>query len=654
MTDSEPGSEDRDVSDYDSQSGSQSDDDPDLDFLLKICEEISAKVPSVWSANGAIWTNVVSLLMGDDHEMFGVDESDPAYEEDPLYKPVHSVQDIVKWGTVWLENDNTTDASVKDPILHEMYEWLSTKESPRGSPELNPEPEETTTITDEPPITYHLGLLDLPYELLAEVIQLALYEDSHIVMTMSHVGRGLRTFTLSTPSLWTIIDIAFPEERINAYLEQSGSCPLRVRASLVFLTTDWLKGTSKLVGFRAMIQPHATRIASLEMRYTNAHWTFAALSHFSELGEFSSLDEFDYGNLVHRSNPALEEFQLKCSPRMIRLEGVAIKTFRSIYSERVISLKVTECWERGLTDWGEALQSMPSLQVLELSDFQIGDPEPGENAGFGTSIPHISLPHLQSLSLVRVPRAVLGGLLNALQTPSLISASIAFLEPDGLHGYFLSPQLKAQPTHGMSEVALLPFVSANSQLEELNLHNCWMTPDLWTTVLAQLHNLRKLRIASSDVTGEALASLVVSPDRSPSLPFLTHITLDNESLDMESDLSFPFIDQLITTRWNFFHQQQANGWNGQADIAPLKSVVLRGWNESHIPSSYRSEELTRLRGCVEHFHLKTLQRSSEDGGELTDGEWETQSEGSWTSGDQAVVDLGAQVHNFEWGLQLGN
>lgn len=97
MTDSEPGSENRDVSDYDSQSESLSDDDPDLDFLLKIGEEISKKLPSVWNAIGAVWANAAGVLMGDDPEILGVDESDPAYEEDPLYKPVHGVQYIVKW-----------------------------------------------------------------------------------------------------------------------------------------------------------------------------------------------------------------------------------------------------------------------------------------------------------------------------------------------------------------------------------------------------------------------------------------------------------------------------------------------------------------------------------------------------------------------------
>lgn len=286
------------------------------------------------------------------------------------------------------------------------------------------------------------------------------------------------------------------------------------------------------------------------MRYTKIPWIYAALARFLELGPFSR-DEFEYGLLLHQSFPTTTQFQFNCKPKRIRLEGLPINPFLLIYSDQVISLKVTETWERGLTHWREALQLMPSLQILELSDFNLIGPL--------SSIDPISLPHLHSLSLARVPRAVLRDLLNALQTPSLISVTITFLEPGGLHEYNpLASWSKPQPAHEMSEVVLLPSVSANPQLKELDLHNCCMTPDMWTTVFSQLRNLKKLHIASSDLTGEALASLVVSPGSSPALPFLTHITLDNESLDKESDVFFPFIDELVTTRWNLFQHQQAH------------------------------------------------------------------------------------------------
>lgn len=208
------------------------------------------------------------------------------------------------------------------------------------------------------------------------------------------------------------------------------------------------------------------------------------MRNLEKLGALPSLEKFDYGLLLHRYAPLNAGSEAACKPRRVRVEGVGIKAFSPLYSEKVVSLQVTECWERGVLDWREALQSMPSLQKLELSDFKVGDPDPGENAGFGTTIPPVSLPHLQTLCLARVPRAVLIGLPKALQTPILISATIVFLEPDRLRDYNPTvPRLKPQPTDGMCDTALLPFASANPQPQELDLHNCCMTPNMWTAVL---------------------------------------------------------------------------------------------------------------------------------------------------------------------------
>ncbi|KAG8957304.1 hypothetical protein FRC00_004172 [Tulasnella sp. 408] len=178
-----------------------------------------------------------------------------------------------------------------------------------------------------------------------------------------------------------------------------------------------------------------------------------------------------------------------------------------------------------------------------------------------------------------------------------------------------------------------------------------MAPDMWSAVFGQLHNLEKLRIASSDVTTEALKSLAASSGNPPALPRLTHLTLDNESLDKSSELSFGVIDALITTRWTRFYQQEADGESNGTPIQALKSVVLRGWNEDHVPTPDNTATLARLQGRVEHLHLETFQAPSE-AGEPTDGEWESQSEGSWASGDQAVVDLGDSLNSFEWGMDF--
>ncbi|KAG8923993.1 hypothetical protein FRC00_005627, partial [Tulasnella sp. 408] len=516
------------VSEVDSQRGLSIDDDTyqDLEFLTEVGGEISTRVPHIWESIGAVWTHATDVLIGQDPEKFDENESDPGYEEDPSYKPIYRVRDIIKWyrisvsnflffincvctlswrilprGAVWVENDNVAEASLKDPILNKIYEWqvgwkafinlelqiysfssrLSTKESPRGSPEPT-EREGTPTITEKLSTVYSVALQDLPPELIIEIIQLALKDDPHVVVTISHLSRAFRALALSTPGLWTEVDIMFHEDRVSAHLERSELSPLRVRASLSLLAMPGPSGMRKLTVFIGRIKLQATRIASLEMRYTNIMWTMLAVASLERLPALPNLEEFDYGLQISRPPPRAltARLELACRPRKIRLNGVAIRAFRLLYSERVVSLQVAECWERGVPDWAEALQSMPSLQRLELSDFKIADPAPDENAGSGTTMPPISLPHLQMLSLTRVPRAVLMSLLEALITPNLISATIAFLEPDGLRDYDAPvPWLKPQPTGaGLSDVALLPFVSANPQLQELDLHNCCMAPDM--------------------------------------------------------------------------------------------------------------------------------------------------------------------------------
>ncbi|KAG8957306.1 hypothetical protein FRC00_004174, partial [Tulasnella sp. 408] len=610
--------------------------DKDQFVLNTLGAEISKKLPHVWNMVGPVWKNAMLVMTSRDSEESAEDESDSTEEEDQSYKPVYRVRNLVKWLAVWLENDNVAEAWVRDPLLYHIHYWLDATADPQDILEQPRRVKPTNAQQQEPPTISGVGFSDLPPELVVYIAQLALEDDPHIATTLSHLNSAFRICTLSTPSLWTVIDIKFPKKQIAAHLERSGSAFLRVRASLILLTKLKFLGMGKLDNFVEMIRPHSARISSLEMLYTSYTWAVYALTtSLPQIGALPNLDQFEYG-LLHQPFVYYGRADLPatCRPKTIRLEGPIINTFHYLFSEKVVSLKVTECWERGLGDWQEALQSMKSLQRLEILDFKMQDPGLGNVARFGPRISPISLPYLQILSLTRVPRAVLINLLQALQTPNLISVTIAFLEPDGLRDYnHGAPNLKPQPTHGLSDTVLLPFVAANPQLQELDLHNCCMTPDMWTAVFAPLQNLSKLRIASSDVNTKALKSLVASSGAPPALPSLTHLTLDNESLDEDSSLSFYTIDEVITTRWALC-QQQPEGRAGPLQIQALKSVILRGWNESHIPTT---TELARLNGLVEHLHLEVFGETSDDG-EATDGEWETLSEGSWASGDQAVVD----------------
>ncbi|KAG9016376.1 hypothetical protein FRB90_003085 [Tulasnella sp. 427] len=579
-------------------------------------------------------------------------------DSDPDYKPLYSIRNLLKWIVSWVESyDIGAEPSVKEPILKEIYEWLNVIEV--MGRELNTEPEGSDSgsfaTTSSDVVFYSPSLLDLPPELLLEVVQLAMHCDSHIVVAISHINRSFRNFALSTSMLWTSIDIMFPQTRVLAYLKRSGASPLRIQASLVMLTLRSAAGSLRLGWFEEIIRPHADRILSLEMRYTNSGWSESALTLLSRSWEMPRLEEFNYALLRHKSHRELLVSAFRCTPKTIRLEGVGIKHFLSIYSAQVTCLKVTECWESGLTDWRDALRLMPSLETLEIADFKAQRSISDENYGNLTSIPPFTLPHLRTLTLIRIPTAtVLLGLLQALEAPSLTSATIAFLEPNGVDGYFsLEAWLKPEPTHGMSDLPLLPFVSKNPQLQELNLHNCLMTPDMWAAAFRKLPHLSKLRIALSDVSNEALESLAPSspPNNTPMLPSLTHLTLDNEALDEDSDLSFAFIEHLLVERARFYQCQQANLVNAEIPrVQALKSVVLRGWNESRISRFHRDSDFASLRDYVDHLHVEMLRTASHDEDGAPDEEWESQSEVSWTSGDQDVVDLGNRLFRQEWGM----
>ncbi|KAG8918317.1 hypothetical protein FRC01_001925 [Tulasnella sp. 417] len=602
----------------------------------------------VWNNIGSTWLDAAKVLAADSDDGEPADSdagsTSTTFEElDPSYKPVYRIRDILKWGALWIEADSGMLESSREPMLDEIHKWLRSHESPEGSPEPESEPEGTGEIIDGPAVMSNLRLLlELPAELLLKIVQLASEHDPYINVTISHVNTALRAFTFSFPVLWTVIDLMFSREHIRTHLERSGSSPLHLRVPLVMLdlARDGHQGGTKLQSFGEMIQPHVARIGSLEIQDTHAAWKSAALSLFSSFGALSSLEKFDYRSfLPELGGPEQEELQFDCKPRRIRLEEVGIKTFRSIYSAEVISLKLTWCREQGLTDLRDALVMMPSLQTLEISNLKISDPILGENVGFEGTIPSILLPQLRTLSLSHIPKAFLKGILDALQTPSLTSATIALLEPDGLRGYnILVPWTKPQPTHGMSEVALLPFISGNPQLQRLDLCNCFMTPDMWTTAFEQLDNLKHLRIASSEVGSEALESLRPSSRKPVALPSLTHLTLDNEALDENSSLKVSFIKALITERSALYQEQQAGERRGQIQVQALKSVVLRGWNASRGPEN---SEIEGANEYIGYLCFEPARAMSEDG-EATDSEWESQSEGSWTSGDQAVVDFGKQ------------
>ncbi|KAG9016377.1 hypothetical protein FRB90_003086 [Tulasnella sp. 427] len=628
--------------------------------LDRIRSRLSETLPNAWKKIGDSWDDAIKDFTDPHGSSRWMIEPGDDYA-DHNYKPYISVERLLKWTASWVVwYEVEAEQAVKDPILADIHECLEVLGEPGIGSESGSEQHELdiSGSAGNTTIAYSTNFVDLPPELLTEIIQSTMHHDLNIAIAISHVNRALRAFALCTPLLWTFIDIMLPKSRLIEHLKRSEPAPIHVQASLVMLTLGSEAGLTRLAWFAETIRPHAARIASLEMSYTNAEWSRRALSLFSHIGEMYDIQNFEYAHLLH-TRPSVEvPFQgdFKCTPRSIRLEGVGISAFRPIYSPRVTTLKVTECWEMGLTGWRDALFSMPSLQVLELSDFKIFY-NPAEPPNFDIDIKPFTLPHLRTLSLVRVQHAILFVLLRALESPSLMSATIAFLEPDGLMaGSAVQTSGSPEGAHGMCDLVLRPFVSKNQQLQELNLRNCLMRWALWIAVFTSLKQVSRLRISMSNLTSKALDDLTLGYSDSPILPSLTHLILENnESLNDGSSISFLTIESFIIDRATCYRRQQ------QADeefpeamrIKELKSVVLRGWNESCVSLHQQESEFESLRKHIEHLHVEILQGASDDLEEATDTEWESQSELSWTSGDQAVVDLGGGVFRSEWGMGWG-
>ncbi|KIO26961.1 hypothetical protein M407DRAFT_243520 [Tulasnella calospora MUT 4182] len=139
-----------------------------------------------------------------------------------------------------------------------------------------------------------------------------------------------------------------------------------------------------------------------------------------------------------------------------------------------------------------------------------------------------------------------------------------------------------------------------------------MPSALWSSILEQLPYLKSFRAVACDLTDENLQTLTLWHV----LPRLTKLNLDNEL-----QLSTSFIEQVVWT-----HPE-------------LESVSLRGWN----PSNISIQSLESIKQRVQHLYVETLRNTPEDIGQSeTDSEsdhsgWDSESDGEWLSGDEAVV-----------------
>ncbi|KAG9016374.1 hypothetical protein FRB90_003083 [Tulasnella sp. 427] len=638
----------------DLNAGSEEDEDgsmvsvtSDVEEFLNIGVEITKSMPPVWNQVGGVWSEATNIFL-DGVPRWEEDNTNsdiPTRQErelDPSYQPRFTARGILKWTALWVEMQSKAEAAVKEPILGRIHDWLSKNEPLPSSPVLsNSELEES-----EGAIRFNNTILGLPLEILTEIVQHAMIDDLHMNIKISHVNSAFRNFALSTPTLWTLIDIMLPPPRIIAHLKRSGTSPLRIRASLQITTLPEGEGVQMLHYLSILIRKHLARIVSLEARFTSFVWSLCCANVFRMLHPLPMLDEFTFGASYWGVAPAMIPSTFLCTPKAARLEGVIVDTFYSIFSDRLISLKVSECQESGLAGWRTVLALVPSLEILEISDFVLrgGGDEPG-------SLTPVTLPNLRTLTLRHVPRAIMHALLTFLQTPSLVSAKMEFMEYNGTNGYdSRAPRFKPHLTRGLQETVLLPFVSKNPQLKELDVHNCLMGADGWTEVFLPLQNLRKLRISGSDLYDYALHSLVPSensPEIPPALPSLTDLTLDNEGYDIDSHLHITFIEKLIISRRGYFQAQQENGGSdsGSSRIQPMSSVNLRGW-AGHTPFSKAT--VTEIAGTtlyVEPVLMASSQENSNDEDAYSDSEeeeseWESQSELSWTSGDQMALQIG--------------
>ncbi|KAF5311479.1 hypothetical protein D9611_011628 [Ephemerocybe angulata] len=317
-------------------------------------------------------------------------------------------------------------------------------------------------------------------------------------VTLSHVCRHWRHFTLDFPSLWSVFRYdsfgpyqeKIPVKRLAAYLERSKDHPLELFFDLDLFEDDSLGGWSDVLSMLHQIIPHIHRVRELHV-----------ISAEGDIDDFLS-------KLVDASAPLLEALTIRSySTPELFMESTDRKWSPTIFTGGAPSLKYLRSDDRHFSR-----PPIGSILHLRLEAWANVVPD---SETFSPSLFHeiLSLPYLQTLSmwgeLIKVPLDMVVDGMTKIEAKSL-----KHFRCDGylrrLPQYFLShvsaPSLESLTFHSFTfQGSLPPWIKSINfpSLHTLAFLQPWQLPpyvsDLthnrfpWLFgLIATTHNLKKL------------------------------------------------------------------------------------------------------------------------------------------------------------------
>ncbi|KAG8911663.1 hypothetical protein FRC01_005593 [Tulasnella sp. 417] len=461
-----------------------------------------------------------------------------------------------------------------------------------GTNLVEPAPEDTVKPC---PISF------LPVELLQDIIHLARSERRgiRIPLTLSHVSSHFRSVTLGTPSVWSTIDNLLPTPIVKLYITRSGEEPLCLCiwvdrfVDLPSRSRDqWLNILSESLGRIKVTEVYGCypRAFSLWTSWLNDSLTeWSSLARLELLLSESGQREYDTPKGPKwKSFPILQD---------LSVQGYPDGSWAGMWVPLPPSLRRLTFSKGGLGTVMKALEDLPDLHVLSLDRCSLGSlPSPQQADG-------ITMTNLKELEVTRMSTDDIRALISHVHTPNLTFLSITYPVDQG-------PNIAN---------FLISFTKAHPQLRSLQIRECAMAKNHWSSILQNVTHLNHLAIRGSDLRDEDLCGLGLA--LVPIIPNMTHLTLENEP-----GLTTSLVEQIVRTHPH------------------LISVILRGWNASNV-SQANVSAISRL---VPYVQIETFGNMEDDDGAGSDREdeqwddsyWEGSNfseDDGWLSGDEAVA-----------------
>lgn len=453
-------------------------------------------------------------------------------------------------------------------------------------------------------ISYHAlpRLLDLPRELLGDILLLAQQVDYRIALTFSHDSTSFREFAIRTPLIWTIISIPnYSTKRIKLHLSRSAHAPLTVQwAPYLYPRELPTLGDREdhIDEVMVLLSPHCQRIRCLRLAVWEAYWEDGVACRFLFDNNFANLEVLHIApaliGRIYDPDELPDRYAQKGWPvRDLRLRGVVLTPSSGFWTTTLTRMSLGGNSGISLHELIEIFLKVPFLRQLTFEDLV--------PAGLTNPCTDIApLYHLIHLTFSNVTQSSMSYILAHINTANLECLTFT-------HHQQLADDPPLPSIHPLITAAL-----SNSQLRKLDLTQCELNPEEWQRLLSHLPDLADLRTASCMLEESHLAPL--RDDPSSFCPKLQDIVLDNELY-----LTTSLLQALVEAR--------------QDGQSPVRTLVLRGWDSSNVDV----DDVSALRGAVpclvvDMFAPEIDQKEEERGS----------SEGSDWSGEDEFTDTASE------------